>query len=328
MEYHLSRTIPLRDDFDVLVAWGGPAGCGAAIAAASHGARVLLIEATGMLGGTATAGLVNAWTHFSDGVRVTYGGIAQEVFRRTKERMYHIPKDALNWVSIDSEALKAVYDEMMEEAGVHVLFHSTLTGVELAEAGMVSCVLVSNKAGLTAYRARVYIDTTGDGDLCAWAGAQWVLGDEKGNVQPATHCFVLSNVDEYGYRRSGRMTLHPQNPDSPIHKIAEDPRYGIADKHICASFVGPGTMGFNAGHLWNVDATDPQSVSEAMVCGRKQAAAGMHILHPATCSCPLRLKRAENCVWSGKMNFFDWRNYNGITAALPRLEESGADPQL
>lgn len=124
------------------------------------------------------------------------------------------------------------------------------------------------------------------------------------------------------------MTLHPQNPDSPIHKIAEDPRYGIADKHICASFVGPGTMGFNAGHLWNVDATDPQSVSEAMVCGRKQAAAGMHILHPATCSCPLRLKRAENCVWSGKMNFFDWRNYNGITAALPRLEGSGADPQL
>lgn len=118
VEYRLTKSIPLIGDYDVLVAGGGPAGCAAAMAAAQQGAKVLLLEQAFMLGGAATAGLVNAWTPFSDGVRVTYGGIAQEVFRRTKAQMYHIPKDALNWVSIDPEALKSVYDRMAAEAGV------------------------------------------------------------------------------------------------------------------------------------------------------------------------------------------------------------------
>ena len=169
MEYRLTKSIPLIEDSDVLVAGGDPAGCAAAMAAARQGAKVPLQEQTFMLGGAATAGLVNAWAPFFDGVRVTYGGIAQEVFRRTKAQMYHIPKDALNWVSIDPEALKSVYDRMAAEAGVHVLFGSSLAGVEPEAQGTAGCLLVSNKAGLTAYKARVYIDTTGDGDLCAWA---------------------------------------------------------------------------------------------------------------------------------------------------------------
>ena len=268
MDFH--RELPENNDFSVIVVGGGPAGCAAAIAAARQGAKTLLLESSGMLGGAATLALVNAWTPFSDGVRVLYGGIAQEVFRRTKARMYHIPESAMNWVSIDPEALKSVYDAMTAEAGVTVLFGSRLAAVE-REGDRVTGLVVSSKAGLTAYRGQIYVDATGDGDLCAWAGAAFEKGDGQGNVQPATHCFTLTNVDEYGYKKGGKMTLHPQNPDSPIHKIAGDPRFGITDKHLCASFIGPGTMGFNAGHIWNVDATDPESLSEGLRKGRRQA---------------------------------------------------------
>lgn len=72
--YMLKREIPLNEDYDVLVAGGGPAGCTAAAAAAREGARVLLLESGGCLGGMATAGLVTSWAPFSDGEKLVYRG--------------------------------------------------------------------------------------------------------------------------------------------------------------------------------------------------------------------------------------------------------------
>ena len=78
-EYQLKmNTVPLCEDYDVVVCGGGPAGCAAAIAAAREGAGTLLIEATGMLGGMATSGMVNAFTPMTDGINVLYGGIAKK----------------------------------------------------------------------------------------------------------------------------------------------------------------------------------------------------------------------------------------------------------
>jgi hypothetical protein len=88
---------------------------------------------------------------------------------------------------------------------------------------------------------------------------------------PATHCFVLTNVDEYGYRTGPNP--HSANPASPIHRILESGKYPlIPDLHLCCNSVGPGSVGFNAGHLWHVDNTNPETVSEALVRGRKMAA--------------------------------------------------------
>jgi len=272
-EYELgSRSIPLDGGWDVIVVGGGPSGCTAATAAAREGARTLLVEATGMLGGMGTAGLVPAWCPFSDGEKLIYRGLAQRVFEATKARTPHVAPEALNWVPIDPEALKVVYDELVAEAGVTVRFFTSLVGVECAEPGTAGTLIVGSKAGLSALRAAVYVDATGDGDLAAWAGAEFAKGGPGGALQPATHCFALGNVDEYAYRTRG--TIHAGNPKSPIHDIVRSGRYPqIPDVHACNNLVGPRTVGFNAGHVWNVDNTDPESVSRAMAEGRRMAAA-------------------------------------------------------
>ncbi|MBN2583479.1 MAG: FAD-dependent oxidoreductase [Planctomycetes bacterium] len=267
-----SRQLPLDDSWDVIVVGGGPSGCTAAAAAAREGARTLLVEATGTLGGMGTAGLVPAWCPFSDGEKIIYRGLAERVFTAAKARTPHVQPESLNWVPIDPEALKIVYDNLVAETGVTVRFMTVLAAVQCAEPGAVSTLIVADKTGLAALRARVYVDCTGDGDLAAWAGAEFEIGGPEGDLQPATHCFALGNVDEYAYR-SG-PGLHGMNRESPIYEILKCGRYpSIPDSHLCNNLVGPRTVGFNAGHLWNVDNTDPASVSRALPEGRKMAAA-------------------------------------------------------
>lgn len=262
----LERRIKLDDSWDVIVAGGGPSGCTAAIAAARGGARTLLIEATGALGGMGTMGLVPAWCPFSDGEKIIYRGLAQKVFEASKAGMPHIRMDALNWVPIDPEHLKTVYDDLVLKAGVKVLFNTSLTAVEPPVAGVVREIIVSNKSGLTAFKAKVYVDATGDADLAAWAGAPFRKGDASGEVQPSTHCFSFSNVDTYAYLHGGR-------PDAELGRtIAGSGKYpGLAGAHLCCGLTGPGTVGFNAGHIWGVDNTDPASVTAALIRGRKMA---------------------------------------------------------
>jgi hypothetical protein len=270
MSYSLKREIPVLDGWDVIVAGGGPAGCAAATAAAREGAKTLLIEATGILGGMGTSGLVPAWCPYSDKEQIIYRGIAVEVLNACKAEMPHVKDNDIDWVPIDHELLKRVYDKMVTDSGADVLFFSQCVGVDRDDDGNINYLLVANKAGLQAYKAPVVIDCTGDADLCAFAGAEFEKGDINGEMMPVTHCFELANVDEYAYLNG--VYLHGHNPDSPIWDIAKDERFPlIKDTHACNNIVGPQTIGFNAGHLWDVDSTDPMSVSKAMIDGRELA---------------------------------------------------------
>ncbi len=261
------REIPLDDSWDVIVAGGGPAGCTAAAAAAREGAKTLLIEATGALGGMGTAGLVPAWCPFSDKQKIIYRGLAEKVFTACKEPMSHVHNAALDWVAIDPELLKRLYDDLVTEAGASVLFGTCLAAADADDAGRVSAIIVANKAGLSAYSAGVYVDCTGDADLAAWAGAPFEKGDQAGRMQPATHCFVLSNVDDFAHAHGSRMT-----PDH-VRAINDDDRFPLVrGSHACNHLIGPATVGFNSGHLWDVDNTNPASLSRAMMNGRKFAA--------------------------------------------------------
>ncbi len=268
MQY--TKTIPDNREYDILVVGGGPAGCAAAAAAAREGKRVLLVESEGCLGGMGTAGLVPAWAPFSDGQQVIYRGLALKVFTEAGQGLTPPRGDSqYNWVAIDSESLKRVYDRLMQETGVDVLFHSTLCDVGLY-GDRIGYAVISNKQGLTAYHAKVFVDATGDADLAYRSGGETVYGGEKGEIQPASLCFTLSNVDSVTYPTEGNM--HPSSSVTKAYDMMADPAFPlIADKHICLSWLGEGVVGFNAGHLFDVDSTDPVSVGRAEMLGRELA---------------------------------------------------------
>ena len=282
MEIKLNnKSLKINESYDVVVAGGGPSGITAAVAAAREGAKTLLLEQSGNLGGMATIGLVPAWTPYTDGIRIIYGGLSKRVFLETKSKMPHIAKDHYDWVAIDFEALKTVYANLIKEAGVDVLFHTTVCDVVMKDERNIEALIVANKSGISAYKAPVFVDCTGDADIYAFSGGEFEIGD-KGDVQPSTMCFIITNVDEEVYE-SG-PTLYGGNKDSMIHKIIADGKYNIPDTHLCISKIGPKTYGFNAGHVWNVHSTEPEEVSKAIFEGRDLAhryATALKEYHPA-----------------------------------------------
>ena len=264
------RKISVDDTYDIVVAGGGPAGCAAAIAAASEGSRVLLIEATGNLGGLGTSGMVPAWCPFTDGEKIIYRGLAEKIFLESKKGVPHEPADLYDWATINPEYLMGVYDRMVAQSGADILFFSRVAAVEMASDDKVDAVIVANKDGLTAYRPKILIDATGDGDICAWAGAEYLKGDSDGVLQKSTLCFSVANIDTKAYREGPE--LHSgHNPDSASARASRTGRFPLLDTHCCHNLVGPGVVQFNANHIEIKDTTDPRQLSDAMRLGRQVA---------------------------------------------------------
>ncbi|GHT18796.1 membrane protein [Planctomycetales bacterium] len=257
--------ITLNDGWDVIVVGGGPSGCAAATAAAREGARTLLIEGAGALGGMGTSGLLNAWCPFTDHEKIIYKGIAERVFLEAKKGVPHATRN--DWTPINAEYLKLVYDDLVCSQGVSVLLFTTMAGIEMKEDGVVDAVIVANKSGLTACRSKVFVDCTGDGDLAAWADADFVLGDDNGTIQQGTLCFSVSNIDPYQYALAG--SVHTNRANSPVHAIVQSDKYDLVkDNHMNDKLTGPATLTFNAGHV-TVNSLNPVSLTESMMRGRK-----------------------------------------------------------
>lgn len=182
--------------YDVAVIGGGPAGTVAAVAAAREGARVVLVERYGFLGGALTAAMVAPMMGFHAGDRQVVAGIPGEIVERlvtAGASPGHVP-DPIDFCDtitpFDCEGLKRVLLEMAADAGVELWLHTLFLDARAA-GGLVQAVRVWQKDGEKEIRAAVYVDATGDGDLSAAAGAQY----EIGRPQPMTMMIHLAGVD-------------------------------------------------------------------------------------------------------------------------------------
>jgi len=189
-----ARETPIAYEPDVIICGGGVTGCSAAIAAARCGAKVLLAERNGVLGGVATAGLMANITNMfmtSRDVPVVKG-IPKEIVERLVAEGGTRPnwhRAELPGIVIDPEIFKLVLSEMLMEAGVEILLHTITVGA-IMEDKRIRGVMFENKSGRQAALASNVIDATGDADVVHFSGAPYHVDKADGSME-----FRLANVD-------------------------------------------------------------------------------------------------------------------------------------
>lgn len=165
-----ARELALVDDVDVIVCGAGPAGVTAAITAARAGAKVRLFEWRGCLGGVWTAGLLGYFLDFGK------PGFAKELRDKLDERDARANSQSASRFCYDPEALKLLLEELCVEAGVKFQYHTKVSAA-FREGRRLTTIVTESKSGRQAWRAPVFIDTTGDGDLGALAGCNFEIGE-------------------------------------------------------------------------------------------------------------------------------------------------------
>ena len=167
-----AREIPVFKEVDVVVAGGGPAGVNAAIAAARNGAKTLLVERYGYLGGMMTGSSITWYLGFGNGERQIVKGLTDEVVVRLGEvGGLASERNKSGDCNSDAEILKCLSVVMLEEAGAETLLHSWIASAVM-EDDVCKGIIVENKSGRQAILAKVVIDATADGDVCHSAGAE------------------------------------------------------------------------------------------------------------------------------------------------------------
>ncbi|RIH90617.1 tRNA uridine 5-carboxymethylaminomethyl modification enzyme MnmG [Calidithermus terrae] len=266
-----SASVPVLAECDVLVVGGGSAGCSAAVAAARQGARVVLLERYGFLGGTGAAVLDTFYGFYTPGLveKKVVGGIPDEVVGGLERRGVLLKRPntygAGAGLTYDPETLKVVWDELVSAAGVRVLLHAYFADV-IQDGPRVRGAVVGTKRGLRAVAARAVVDASGDADVVARAGGPFEDAGALGIAQSLTTTFKVINVDV------ARAKSFPKKELWALMEAAASEGYRLPRKEGSAH-VTPfqGVMVTNMTRVAGVDATDPDALSRAEMEGRGQA---------------------------------------------------------
>ena len=282
-------------NFDLIVIGGGPAGAMAAIAAGRNGAKTLLVEQCGCLGGALTSCGTGPQMTFHAGKRQVIEGIPGEFVRRMVKEGFspgHM-EDFVGYASsvtpFDAEGMKLVLENMVLESGAELLYHTVYTDC-YAQDGKISAVKLFSKNGFFDASAKIYVDASADADLAVHAGVSAQFGREQdGLAQPMTMNMKLYNVDrekviDYILRDKDDM-LHT----IPFERLREIPRTGLQGGYsivqkakdagkftidrnqlLCFETNNRGEFIVNMSRIIKKSGVDPFDLSAAEIEGRRQ----------------------------------------------------------
>jgi hypothetical protein len=270
--FTLTRQIPRETGYDLIVCGGGPAGTAAAICAARLGAKVLLAEASGWLGGMGTSALVNAFDPMGDGEKMLVGGLMREIvetmFKRGMLRPGINPdtwrKDFHRWTAFQVEGYKLLLDELVTSAGVEVRFFTRVIDADACSgSGRLSGVVLQNIEGYRFVEAKCYVDATGDAVLADLCGASCrEAGRDTPAPMAATLCSLHAGID---WSRMG-------NQQKAVETAVSEGHFSQPDKHLPGMQKVNHTVGFlNGGHLFRMDALKCRDLTDGIMLGRRLA---------------------------------------------------------
>jgi hypothetical protein len=264
------REIPLVNDADVIVCGAGPAGVAAAITAARAGARVRLFEWRGCLGGIWTAGLLGYFLDFNK------PGFAKELREKLDARGARANSTSTSRFCYDPEVLKLLLEELCVEAGVKFQYHTKVSAA-FKEGSRLTTIVTESKSGRQAWRARVFIDTTGDGDLGFQAGCGFEVGMAADcPCQPMSLNALLVVKEAEALREFIRFGQRKEGENTDSEKKLRIKEVLVRTGHF-PSYAGP-TMWHVSGNLvfammnheYGIKAWDAAEITAATVRARAE----------------------------------------------------------
>jgi len=260
------KRIPMKDEADVLVIGGGPAGFSAAVLAARNGARTILVEQAGDVGGVATTGLMSHWTGN------TQGGFYDELLERSKDCDENIDFDYHSSMRkiINPERLKTVMLDMLQEAGVTVKLY-TLACEAMMDGDKMIGIITESKSGRECIMSRIVIDASGDGDIAVKAGVPFKKGRESdGKMQPMTLMFKVAGVDTTKDVFPGGFEDTYSLPKGDLQTLGRNILPSPAGHVLLYRTTLPGVVTCNMTNVTGVDGTSAEDLTKAHYQCRRQ----------------------------------------------------------
>ncbi len=273
-----SRQTPIFGEYEVVILGGGPAGIAAALAAGRSGRSTILIERYGFLGGAGTAAGLSTFCGLHANVhgehKLVIHGVLDDILDRLERmnglREPHLSvQNRIQAQAYDISAYKIATDELLAAAGVKVLFHAYGAACVMKSADEIDALLVETKSGRFAIKGRIFIDGSGDGDLAAWSGAPYEVGNGKGNMLYPSTMFRINGVDPV--KAGDAWALIPKLMEEEEQKGRRFPR----KKPIVRPQKNPIEWRANLTQIKNPDGTavsgiDAEQFSYGEVEGRRQ----------------------------------------------------------